>query len=344
MKKSLLALSVLAAFAGVAHAQSSVTIYGVVDMAIQHESGASKNGATTALDSGEQSGSRLGFKGTEDLGGGLKAIFDLEMGINADNGTSSQGGLAFGRQAWVGLAGAFGSVTMGRQYAPIFIATDTIDPWDAGFNSTGGGPQAGVGTSTGGLLGMFGTPFRTNNTVNYTTNDLSGFTGSAAYSFGEVAGDNSASRQIGLSGTYAAGPIVGTVAYHKANDAAGFAKKILFVGGIYDFTVAKLHAAYGKTTTDLNTVDTKAWMLGTTVPFGAATFIATYTHVKDNTKANENKGDQYAIGGTYALSKRTNFYTNYAYTKNDANSNAGNLAYAPGVNDKLVNFGIRHKF
>ncbi|MES2106941.1 MAG: porin [Pseudomonadota bacterium] len=344
MKKSLLALSVLAAFAGVAHAQSSVTIYGVVDMAIQHESGASKNGATTALDSGEQSGSRIGFKGTEDLGGGLKAIFQLEMGVNADNGTSSQGGLAFGRQAWVGLAGDFGSVTMGRQYAPIFIATDTIDPWDAGFNSTGGGPQAGNGTSTGGLLGMFGTPFRTNNTVNYSTNNLGGFTGAAAYTFGEQAGDTSALRQIGLSGIYAAGPVTGAIAYHKSNDAAGFAKKILFVGGIYDFQVAKLHAAYGKTTTDLNTTDTKEWMIGTTVPFGAAALIATYTHVTDNLKANENKGNQYAIGGTYALSKRTNFYTNYAYTKNDANSNAGGLAYANGVNDKLFNFGIRHKF
>ncbi|HTD07129.1 porin [Undibacterium sp.] len=344
MKKSLLALSVLAAFAGVAHAQSSITIYGVVDMAIQNENrGGNSPGSVTALDSGEQSGSRLGFKGTEDLGGGLKAIFDLEMGVNADTGTSSQGGLPFGRQAWVGLAGDFGSVTMGRQYTPIFIATDTIDPWDAGFNSTGGGPQAGVGTSTAGTLGLFGTPFRTNNTVNYSTNNLGGFTGSVAYTFGEVAGDSSASRQIGLSGTYAGGPVTGTLAYHKVNDVAGNATKLVFLGGIYDFTVAKLHAAYGKTTSDLNTVDTKEWMVGTTVPFGAAALIATYTRVTNNLVA-AGKGQQYAIGGTYALSKRTNFYGNFARTSNDANSNAGGIAFSNGATDRLVNFGIRHKF
>lgn len=138
--------------------------------------------------------------------------------------------------------------------------------------------------------------------------------------------------------------MIGTVAYHKANNAAGFATKLLFVGGIYDFQVAKLHAAWGKTTTDLNTLETKEWMIGTTVPFGAANFIASYTQVKNDLVANANKGKQYAIGGTYALSKRTNFYTNYARTTNDANSNAGGIAATNGATDRLVNFGIRHKF
>ncbi|MES2070297.1 MAG: porin [Pseudomonadota bacterium] len=343
MKKSLLALSVLAAFAGVAHAQSSVTIYGVVDMAIQNENRGGTGpgtGTITGLDSGIQSGSRVGFKGTEDLGGGLKANFQLEMGVNADNGTSSQGGLAFGRQAWVGLSGDFGSVNMGRQYTPIFIAVDTIDPFDAGFTSG----AAGQGTSSAGILGVFGTPFRSNNTVNYSTNNLGGFTGSAAYSFGEVAGNTSASRQIGLSGTYAAGPVTATLAYHKANDVTGNnATKIVFLGGIYDFGVAKLHAAYGKTTTDLNTADNKQWMIGTTVPFGAAAFLATYTRIT-NELVTANKSNQVAIGGTYSLSKRTNLYTSFSRTSNDANVNAGGLAAANGATDRLFNVGIRHKF
>lgn len=347
MKKSLLALAVLAAVAGSAHAQSSVTIYGVLDMALQHENRGGTAGSITALDSGIQSGSRLGFKGSEDLGGGLKANFQLEMGVNADTGASSQGGLAFGRQAWVGLSGEFGSLNMGRQYTPIFIATDTIDPWDAGFNSTGGGAQAGQGTSTAGTLGLFGTPFRTNNTVNYTTNNLSGFTGSLAYSFGEVAGDTSALRNIGLSGIYADGPIQAAIAYNTNSDATGNAKKITFLGGIYDFSVAKLHAAYGKTTTDagyVGPVDTKEWMIGTTVPFGAATLIATYASVTNNLVATAGKGQQFAIGGTYSLSKRTNLYTNYARTTNDANSNAGGMASANGQTDSLINVGIRHRF
>ena len=342
MKKSLLALAVLAAVAGSAHAQSSVTIYGVLDMALQKESRGGQS--TTALDSGIQSGSRLGFKGTEDLGGGLKANFQLEMGVNADTGASSQGGLAFGRQAWVGLSGDFGSVNLGRQYTPIFIATDTIDPWDAGFNSTGGGKQAGVGTSTAGTLGLFGTPFRTNNTVNYSTNNLSGFTGSVAYTFGEQAGDTSANRQIGLSGMYADGPVQVALAYNKANDLASNATKLVFLGGIYDFGVAKLHAAYGKTTTDLNTIDNKEWMIGTTVPFGAASLIATYTRVTNELVSSAGKGQQFAIGGTYSLSKRTNFYTNYARTTNDANSNAGGIAAITGGKDSLINVGIRHRF
>src|SRR5450830_737338 len=130
MKKSLIALSVLAAISGVAQAQSSVTIYGVVDMAFQAESKAGVK--KYAIDSGEQAGSRLGFKGTEDLGGGLKAIFDIEAGILGDSG-ASQGGLTFGRQSWVGLTGDFGTVKAGRQYTPQFYFYDAVDHliWDS---------------------------------------------------------------------------------------------------------------------------------------------------------------------------------------------------------------------
>lgn len=342
MKKSLLALSVLAAFAGVAHAQSAVTVYGVVDMAIQHQN---HDGAITksktALDSGIQSGSRLGFKGTEDLGNNLKANFLLEMGILADTG-KSQGDLTFGRQAYVGLSGDFGAVNLGRQYAPIFIAVDTIDPWDAGFI----GGKAGEGTSSGGILTVFETPFRTDNTINYTTNNLGGFTGSAAYTFGEKAGGSSVSRQMGLSGTYAAGPVTATLAYHRANDVviAGNDKKSAFLGGIYDFGVAKLHAAIGRTTSDLDTSDHKDWMIGTTVPFGAAALLASYTRIDNKVPGAVGKSNQIAVGGTYSLSKRTNLYTSFSRTDNDANVNVAGLAAANGATDRLFNVGVRHKF
>jgi predicted porin len=362
MKKSLLALSILAAFAGVAHAQSAVTVYGIVDMAYQNENRGAGSRTVNALDSGIQSGSRLGFKGTEDLGGNLKANFQLEMGVNADTGASSQGGVTFGRQAWVGLSGDFGSVNMGRQYTPIFVAVDTIDPWSTGFISG----HAGEGTSSEGIATPFGTPFRTNNTLNYTTNNLGGFTGSAAYTFGEVSGSSNL-RQIGLSGTYAAGPIVGTLAYHKANDTTGRATKIAFLGGTYDFGPAKLHAAFGKTTSDFLITTTPAagttpasttvspehreWMVGTSVPFGAATLLASYTRI-DNKRAagstaatrTDGKSNQMAIGGTYSLSKRTNLYTSFSRTTNDANTNVGNLAAANGATDRLFNVGVRHKF
>jgi len=345
MKKSLLALAVLGAFSGAAFAQTNITMYGVVDMALQHENDGVNS--KTALDSGIQSGSRLGFKGSEDLGGGLKANFDLEMGMNADTGISSQGGVLFGRQAWVGLSGGFGSVNLGRQYTPIFIAVDSVDPFDAGIISG----KAGVGTSSGGILTFFDTPFRSNNTVNYTTNNLGGFTGSLAYSFGEQAGSTSANRQLGASGTYANGPIFATLAYHKFDDIAApgsvanpNATKETFLGGTYDFGVAKAHAAYGKTTSDLNSIDHKAWMLGVTVPVGRGAILGSYTRVKNNLVASANKGNNISVGYTYSLSKRTNLYTAYSRTSNDANSNAGGLAAANGKTDNLYNVGIRHKF
>lgn len=342
MKKSLIALSILAAVAGTAQAQSSVTIYGVLDMALQNENNGGAAGSKTALDSGIQSGSRLGFKGTEDLGGGLKANFKLEMGVNADTGASSQGGLAFGRQAYVGLSGDFGSVNFGRQYAPIFIAVDTIDPFDAGIISG----QAGAGTSTSGILGLFNTPFRTNNTVNYTTNNLSGFTGSLAYSFGEVAGDTSKGRQIGLSGTYAGGPLVVTGAYHRANDATtSNATKIGFIGATYDFGVVKAATAFGKTTTDDNSFDNKQWMIGATVPVSEVdAILGTYVRSKNNLAVTAGNSDSFAVGFTHAMSKRTNIYTSFSRTSNDANANAGGLAAGNGLTDRMFNVGIRHMF
>jgi len=342
MKKTLLALAVLASFAGVASAQTSVTAYGVLDMALQHEdNGAASNAATTALDSGIQSGSRLGFKGTEDLGGGLNAHFVLEMGVNADTGISAQGRV-FGRQAFVGLGGGFGTVNLGRQYAPIFLATDAVDPFDAGIISG----HAGFGTSSSGILGLFGTPFRTNNTVNYTTNNMGGFTGSLAYSFGEQAGNNTTGREIGASATYANGPILVTAAYHKTDSGAGApvnATKLEFIGATYDFKVVKAAAAYGKTTSDLNIVDNKTAMLGVTVPVGPGNILGSWVHQK-NDLAGGGKSNQIAVGYTYDLSKRTNLYTSYSRTANDANDNAGGLAAGNGLTDKLFNVGIRHKF
>src|SRR5437868_4896157 len=107
MKKTAIAFALAAAFAGAAQAQSSVTVYGAVDLGLVLERGPA--GSVTKLSSGVEAGSRLGFKGTEDLGGGLSAKFVLEMGISVDNGGLNQGGAAFGRQSLVGLAGGFGS-------------------------------------------------------------------------------------------------------------------------------------------------------------------------------------------------------------------------------------------
>ncbi|MCU6434780.1 porin [Undibacterium sp. Jales W-56] len=342
MKKSLLALAALAAISGAAQAQSNVTIYGVVDMAIQAENRGG-TGTKYALDSGEQSGSRLGFKGTEDLGGGLKAIFALEMGILADTGTS-QGGLSFGRQSWVGLTGDFGTVKMGRQYTPQFYFFDAVDPFDLGFTSG----HAGASTSTGGVFGFLSnSAWRVNNSVSYQSNDMSGFSAMGLYGFGEVAGDTSAKRSVGISGQYAAGPIYVGAVYYKQNDAVapGNGMKSILVGGTYDFGVAKAAFGYSKDTSDMAAIDQKGFMFGVTVPVTPAdAILATAAQLKDNTAASANKSTQLAIGYTHSLSKRTNLYTSYSRVSNNANVNGGGLASANGKTDHFVNAGIRHLF
>lgn len=133
MKKSFLALAVLTAFAGVAHAQSSVTLYGIIDEGFNVNTNAGGKHLYN-LTSGVLQGSRFGLRGTEDLGGGLKAIFVLENGFDVNSGKLGQGGLMFGRQAYVGLSSQFGTVTLGRQYDSV---VDYVGPWKLVINGAG---------------------------------------------------------------------------------------------------------------------------------------------------------------------------------------------------------------
>ena len=333
MKKSFLALALMSAFSGAALAQSAVTVYGVVDMGLaRDDNGAATKSTTTKLDSGLQSGSRLGFKGTEDLGNGLKANFVLEMGLKTDTGASDQSGLAFGRQAYVGLSSVdFGSINLGRQKSLTYVASESIDPFGVGL--------------AGNMDRMFGTVTRFNNAATYTTNSLSGFVGAAQYSFGEQAGSTSKQGIVSLSGTYNAGPVLASLVYEKAKDVVvvGADVEKVLVGGSYDFNVAKAHAAYEQVKTSFagSSVKANVWMIGATVPVGVGAFLADYTNrsIKD---FNNTTSQQYAIGYTYSLSKRTNLYTSFSETKTDVNvaANAG----ANGATDKLFNVGVRHAF
>lgn len=357
MKKSLIALSVLAAVAGTAQAQSSVTIYGVVDMALQHQNTGDPAGSTLALDSGIQSGSRLGFKGSEDLGGGLKANFQLEMGVNADTGSSAQGGRAFGRQAWVGLSGDFGSVSFGRQYTPMFIAIDTIDPFGTGMiTGTAGSGTSSLGAGTYFLWDNWNS-IRVNNSVSYSTNSISGFTGTAMYGFGEVAGNNTAGRYYTLGGAYSAGPLNANLVYNNSQNAAGNnATKAIFLGATYNFGMATGHLAFGKVSDDgkgAAGVDRRTWMLGATVPVSTAgAVVASYIRSSNqNSALKAADGNHIAVGYTHSLSKRTNVYTSLSRASNDANAalgsadSAANFHPVPnGATVRLVNVGIRHKF
>ncbi|MDY7573998.1 porin [Actimicrobium sp. CCI2.3] len=330
MKKSLLVLAIFGAFAGVASAQTSITTYGIVDMGITREMGGAA-GNVTKLANGVQSGSRLGFKGTEDLGSGLKAMFQLETGINADTGGFSQGGLAFGRQAYVGLNGGFGTASMGRQYNPLFTALDEVDPFGTGL----------AGSSTN--LFITGAT-RVNNSLKYVAPAMGGITAEAIYGFGEVAGNSSASRTIGGSVGYSNGPIISKLVYERVANATNTSTTKFTQGTFsYNFNVAVLAVGYGKTKDD-TTINADSAMVGVTVPFGASAVMASYIRRNDKSSANLD-ANQYAVGYTYALSKRTNLYSAYARIKNT--NNAGFTvgdATSAGSGDKALNVGVRHTF
>ena len=210
MKKSLLALAALSAFASVAHAQSSVTLYGIIDEAAVYESSQKTGGANTvaspnvggkkiALDSlSGLNGSRWGLKGTEDLGGGLKAVFQLENGANINTGGFGQGGLEFGRQAYVGLSSThLGTVTAGRQYDAV---VDFIGPMIFA-DQIGSAYSALPGDVDNANNGQ-----RINNTIKYTSPNFNGLTFEGLYSLGGVAGEITRNSVYSGAVGYANGP------------------------------------------------------------------------------------------------------------------------------------------
>lgn len=348
MKKSLLALAVFSAFSGAASAQTNVTVYGLVDIGIVRED----NGvnSSTRIDSGNFYGSRVGFKGTEDLGGGYSASFQLENGFAADTGALGQNGRLFGRQAWVGLNGGFGSVKLGRQYTPMWNALGAIDPFEVGL--TGGWNNNGNG-----LASTFNSGgFRMDNAINYSTKS-GPFSGEVAYSFGETAGNTSANSQWGFSATYASGPVTALLAYHDTSNltttdpftgasANPYRAKTTLIGGVYNFGPVKLHAAYawdnGVVTTTLQNADLQNGMIGMTIPVGAAgAILIDYVRKIDKTNANSDAG-QLGLGYTYNVSKRTTLYTSYSRNTND--SLVSYNAAGNGLTDSVFNAGIRHKF
>lgn len=318
----------VAGMSGMAAAQTSVSIYGVADMGIVRQDNGGAAGAVWRVDSGMHSGSRIGFRGVEDLGGGLSALFILENGHSLDTGAAAQGGLLFGRQAWVGLGGNFGTVKLGRQITPIHNALGVVDPM-----------ATGLAGDISRFISSYGV--RMNNTVNYSLPKFAGVSGELAYGLGEVAGNSSASRQTGLALNYTAGPFIAQLAYHEAENATGTdSARTTLLGGVYDFGVARLHAAYA-VNRGVGPLDTRDAMIGASVPFGPHAFLVSYLQKDDRVRANAD-ADQLNLAYTYALSKRTNFYTSYSRTSNDAA--VSYLAARPGATDKVINAGIRHRF
>jgi len=332
MKKSLLALAVLGAFAGAAQAQSSVTIYGIIDTGVTYTSkaqtpaGGTNTGSKFAVNSGNIQGSRIGFKGVEDLGGGLNAVFQLETGFTNDNGglqgsDAVTGSNLFRRKSVVGLNGGFGTVLLGRQTD----FADTISAYTS-VNDFGGV----VSNAGSGLNRLQGT--RTNNSITYTTNSLGGFTGNVIYGFGETAGKTSAGQSFGLGAKYDNGPLGLGANYYQSKagatpsdvslipststaasvntvtaNAGSTAVKVFNLVASYQFGPARVYGNWSRVKQDLNTTANLA-ALSTPVALTAANRTTTAT------LANSRKADMWEIGTAYSLTPSLKLLAAVDYT------------------------------
>ena len=327
-----------------AHAQSNVTVYGLVDSGFIYQSDPiTGSGSKKSITGGGQAGSRLGLRGAEDLGGGNKAFFTLEMGINADDGTSTLGAL-FGRQAFVGLESArLGSLSLGRQYTPFYITTVlTGDPFGAGTVGAGLNLQNGFS--------------RLNNSAMYKTPTFAGLTGSIMYAAGESTLSTSAGRSYVAALLYQNGPLKASLAHYDTNNATGTTSSYgTMLTGSYDLGPVIMFGGMQRLRSDLNGVpgatkqdtDMNVYSVGAKLPFGNHMVYGAVNYADDQRKiANADaKATHYALGYTYQISKRTNLYTTVAKINNRNGAQFQMIsATTPAYGQFGFDLGIRHLF
>lgn len=333
-------------------ADGSVAFYGVVDVGVSVDGGGMA-GTSTRLTSGMATQSRWGLRGVEDLGRDMSAFFVLEGGIHADNGTSTQNNTLFGRTSIVGLGGRFGAVSIGLQDTPLFTTLNVVvDPLRNGV------------VRSNNLMPPTG--FRAANSVLYRSPDLDGFSGDLMVAAGEVAGDPAAGRAIGGSFGYSRGPLAARIAYHrKNNDGPGLSgtdpARNLLLGASYDFGIARAHVGVevskGSNSAPLNngaavyggaapvaSTDSRALLLGASVPLGTSTVVLSYVRMDDRGAPNQ---DARQLGAAYmfAFSKRSDVYASYGAirNRNGAAYTEGN-SEEPGTGTRQFAVGLRHRF
>ncbi len=360
MKKLVMAAAVLGAFAGTAQAQTSVTLYGIADGDVRFDK--TNIGTLRSVDSGGESGSRWGIRGTEDLGGGLRANFIFEQGIDITDNGSPQGNVAggasagfggastqnhnstgsrlFGRTATVGLAGPFGEIRFGRGYNPLFLVQATADPFGAGFVSQ--------------ISNLYvNNTIRNDNAVYYDTPKFYGVQLSGVYQMGESTTDNTTTTQAkrgndryGAGITFANGPIFAGAGYEQIRaNLDNYRVRTADADVSYDFGFIKPMLGYWRTRSDNSALTgvrlrEQVATAGVTVPFGAWTFLGQFSYLRDKSTLNNgvNYGTpsarNYGLGFRYSLSKRTILYAGYSRlnlkggTQGQAYSGFGGIADA----------------
>jgi len=346
---------------------SSLTLYGTVDTFVQTARG---DGSLSRVQSGGLSGSRLGFRGTEDLGSGLSAIYTLEAGINTDDGSSGQGGILFGRQLFVGLKSDLGQVTLGRQYSSIYPATTDFSAFS---NNIAGPSTAVIGGFAGGYEPVRGAsatanspaagatgnggPARVNNSLRYESPSFAGLRAGVLYGFGEVADATNDQRLIDLFVRYTAGPVDAIVS--QVNDrtqgidptnvatstvatAVAFGNAHVFAGfmNVNDCRAANL--------------DGRGYWLGGDYRIANHLLRAQYV-VNDPRSGNDDQTRAFGVGYQYDFTRRTAFYSSITRFDNQPNAGVGglgrwNAAVPTGLTSTSNNditelvAGLRHTF
>ncbi len=306
MKKIAL-VAALAAISASAFAQSSVTLYGRVNTTVESQ----KEGTGDRKVVVQNNSSRIGFKGTEDLGGGLKASFNLEHGFGSDNGVAAA--TFWGREAWVQLAGDFGAVRLGNFTSEAYFAT-------ADYISM---HNHDTGTSSDALY-SFAT-YRSSNKIGYFTPTFDGFSASASVSAGE--GQAGQKRLFDLAANYVGGPLHLGAGYSKHDNRSQFA-----VRGLYELGAFTVGAYFQRA--DDGAQNRNVYRLSGMYTMGASEFHANFGATQGKGDFAGNKTTQYTLGYNYNLSKRTKVYG--FYTAQNAKVNAADFSSLAA--------GIRHNF
>jgi predicted porin len=334
MKKSLLALAALTAFAGAASAQSSVTLFGIVDLNLRSTDNGGSAGEIRSLSQDGLASSRIGLRGVEDLGGGLRAGFWLEGAINPDTGTP--GGQTWQRRSTLSLIGGFGEVRLGRDYTPTFWNHTIFDP----FGTNGVGAQTNLQTQQGQttMLGSGATTLvRANNSIGYFLPSMGGLYGQVMVAAAE--GPANGNKYMGFRLGYGAGPVNVAFAWGTTEATATVDLDAWNVGASYNLGFMTLMGQYH--VYEAGAAEQKNAMLGVTVPMGAGTFKASYGKASGDV-------DQIAVGYVYDLSKRTALYGTFSRIGNGTGKKfvvpGGATVTTLGQNSQGYEFGVRHSF
>lgn len=335
-KSWLVACPLLVALPFGAQAQSSVTLYGIVDAAVALEdTGEPGRGNRKVLNSGNQSSSRLGFRGSEDLGAGLKAVFNLESGVSMDTGAADSA--FFGRRAVVGLEGAFGALMLGREYAPIAAVAGAADIMGQGF----------FGTNLGAFASNRLTR-RLSNSVTYVTPRFNGLRASIAASPSE--GASGATRVLGSAVEFNAGRLYAGGGYHDVERLNGLKDKEYALGFGYGIGDVDLKGNYLVADPSGTGNKFEQFNIGASIGLGKGRL---FGNVQSNRLEGGAKGTALAATYSYELSRRTNVYASYARLSNNASGRFGlnssstsvtPAASAPGADPSVLALGVRHRF